>query len=115
MGDLPSTPPAPVAAAGPRPTRQRRALVALLFAGRDRHFTAEILHEEAGRTSESISLATIYNTLHRLSACGYLTKVVVSSRGTYFDTNIGDHHHFHLRGHGSAGGHALRASLRVGD
>ena len=37
--------------AGLRPTRQRMALAKLLFEGRDRHVTAEILHAEAKAAS----------------------------------------------------------------
>ena len=41
-----------------RPTRQRVALGRLLFAGDDRHVTAEMLHEEAVRVGQRVSLAT---------------------------------------------------------
>ena len=48
-----------------RPTRQRVALVRLLFEQGDRHVTAEQLHGEAVEAAVRVSLATVYNTLHQ--------------------------------------------------
>lgn len=81
-------------AAGLRPTRQRLALVRLLFEGGDRHVSAERLHDEASRAGVRVSLATVYNTLNQFTAAGLLREVVVESGRSYFDTNTGDHHHF---------------------
>ena len=77
-----------------RPTRQRLALARLLFEKGDRHVTAEQLHDEAGAASVSVSLATVYNTLHQFVAAGLLHEVVVDPGRSYFDTNTTDHHHF---------------------
>lgn len=87
--------------AGLRPTRQRLALGRLLFDGGDRHVTAEALHDEAQRAGVSVSLATVYNTLHQFTGAGLLREVVVDSARTYFDTNIDDHHHFFIERDGS--------------
>ena len=84
-----------VRAAGLRPTRQRLALARLLFAPGDRHVTAEQLHVEARRAGVSVSLATIYNTLHRFTQAGLLIQVVVDPGRYYFDTNTRHHHHFY--------------------
>jgi Fur family iron response transcriptional regulator len=81
-------------AVGLRPTRQRLALVRLLFEDGDRHVSAEQLHAEAQRVGVRVSLATIYNTLNQFTEAGLLREVVVDSGCSYFDTNIGDHHHF---------------------
>lgn len=80
--------------AGLRPTRQRLALARLLFEGADRHVTAEQLHAEARREDIPVSLATIYNTLNQFKKAGLLREVVVDSGRSWFDTNLGDHHHF---------------------
>lgn len=77
-----------------RPTRQRLALARLLFSGCDRHVTAEVLHGEALAQGVRVSLATIYNTLHQFTEASLLRQVVVDGARTYFDTNVGDHHHF---------------------
>ena len=81
--------------AGLRPTRQRLALAQLLFARGDRHVTAEGLHEEALSAGVPVSLATVYNTMHQFTSAGLLREVTVDGTRTYFDTNIGDHHHFY--------------------
>lgn len=86
--------------AGLRPTRQRLALGRLLFDGGDRHVTAEALHEEAQKAGVSVSLATVYNTLHQFTDAHLLREVVVDSSRTYFDTNISDHHHFFVENSG---------------
>jgi Fur family transcriptional regulator, iron response regulator len=80
--------------AGLRPTRQRLALAKLLFDGGDRHVTAEQLHGEACAASITVSLATVYNTLHQFTGAGLLREVVVEPGRSYFDTNIDNHHHF---------------------
>jgi Fur family iron response transcriptional regulator len=80
--------------AGLRPTRQRLALAELLFAGGNRHLSAENLHEEALINKVPVSLATIYNTLHQFTGAGLLREVAVDGSKTYFDTNVSDHHHF---------------------
>jgi len=77
-----------------RPTRQRLALARLLFESGDRHVTAEQLHGEATAAAVSVSLATVYNTLHQFVAAGLLREVVVEPGRSYFDNNVSDHHHF---------------------
>ncbi len=96
--------------AGLRPTRQRLALGRLLFEGGDHHLTAEHLHEQALSAGASVSLATVYNTLHQFTRAGLLREVVVDSSRTYFDTNVSDHHHFFHEEEGSLSdisGHAI--------
>lgn len=82
--------------AGLRPTRQRLSLAELLFAKGDRHVSAELLHEEAENVNVSVSLATVYNTLHQFTQAGLLREVAVEGTKTYFDTNVSDHYHFYL-------------------
>jgi len=86
--------------AGLRPTRQRVALAALLFGNGDRHVTAELLHEEAVRAGERVSLATVYNTLHQLERAGLLREIAIGGQRAYFDTNTSNHNHFFLEGEG---------------
>ena len=80
--------------AGLRPTRQRIALAKLLFERNDRHVTAEDLHKQAITVGISVSLATVYNTLHQFTQKDLLREVVVDPGRSYFDTNTDDHHHF---------------------
>lgn len=81
--------------AGLRPTRQRLALGELLFGQScDRHVTAERLYDEAIAAGLSVSLATVYNTLHQFTEAGLLREIAVDGARVYFDTNTADHHHF---------------------
>jgi len=86
--------------AGLRPTRQRVALAVLLFGSGDRHVTAEMLHEEAVRSGERVSLATVYNTLHQFQRAGLLREIAIGGQRAYFDTNISNHNHFFLETEG---------------
>ena len=86
--------------AGLRPTRQRLSLAWQLFSGRDRHVTAEQLHSESLGQGVSVSLATVYNTLHQFTAAGLLRELVVDAGRSYFDTNISAHHHLYFEDSG---------------
>jgi Fur family iron response transcriptional regulator len=86
--------------AGLRPTRQRVDLGRILFAKGHRHVTVEDLHAEATAAGFRVSLATVYNALHRFTEAGLLHEVALDNGRTYFDTNISDHHHFFVEGEG---------------
>lgn len=79
---------------GLRPTRQRVALCNLMFGAGDRHLSAEELHEEAQSKGDTVSLATVYNTLHQFTDAGLVRPLSAEGQRTYFDTNTSDHHHF---------------------
>ena len=81
---------------GLRQTKQRIKICKLLFDRKKTfHFTindiSKILKKE---TSNKISLATIYNTIHSFKKKGYLKEISVNKGKSYFDTNTSDHHHF---------------------
>ncbi|EPX79671.1 iron response transcriptional regulator IrrA [Salipiger mucosus] len=81
--------------AGLRPTRQRVALAALLVGdGQNRHVTAESLFAAVKDKGESVSLATVYNTLRAFCDAGLMQEVTVDGTRSYFDTNTHDHPHF---------------------
>mgnify|MGYP002176841076 CR=1 FL=1 len=86
--------------AGLRPTRQRLALGRLLFDGGDRHVTAEALHDEAQKAGVSVSLATVYNTLHQFKRAGLLRELAINGSKAYFDTNTSNHNHFFVEAEG---------------
>ncbi|MCB2094244.1 MAG: transcriptional repressor [Rhodobacteraceae bacterium] len=82
--------------AGLRPTRQRVALAALLIGdGKNRHVTAESLHAAASDAGESVSLATVYNTLNSFCTAGLIHEISVHGARSYFDTRLDDHPHFY--------------------
>ena len=81
---------------GLRPTKQRLIICKLLFDRKKTfHFTindiSKILKKE---TSDKISLATIYNTIHSFKKKGYLKEISINREKSYFDTNTSNHHHF---------------------
>lgn len=79
-----------------RPTRQRLALAELLVGdGRNRHVTAEGLHEAAHRHDAPVSLATVYNTLRAFCDAGLMHEVTVDGTRSYFDTRTDDHPHYY--------------------
>ena len=85
--------------AGLRPTRQRVTLARLLVGdGQHRHVTAESLFADVQRAGESVSLATVYNTLRAFCDAGLLQEVTVDGSKSYFDTNTHDHPHFFWEG-----------------
>ena len=81
---------------GLRKTRTRVALGSILFAKGNRHISAEMLFEEASQTGVSVSLATVYNTLHQFTEAGLLRQVAIDSSKSYFDTNNTEHQHYYL-------------------
>ncbi len=84
-----------LASGGLRPTRQRLALATLLVGdGQDRHVTAESLFEATRSNEDTVSLATVYNTLKAFSAAGLLREITVNGSKCYFDTRLDDHPHF---------------------
>lgn len=67
-----------LAGAGLRPTRQRVALATLLVGdGQHRHVTAESLFAAVCENGDSVSLATVYNTLRAFCDVGLLQEVTV--------------------------------------
>lgn len=81
---------------GLRPTRQRLALASLLVGdGQNRHVTAESLYAAAMETGDSVSLATVYNTLRAFCDAGIMQEITVDGSKSYFDTNMHDHPHFY--------------------
>ena len=81
---------------GLRPTKQRIKICKLLFDRKKTfHFTindiSKILKKE---TSNKISLATLYNTVHAFKKAGHLREVFINRDRSYFDTNVSSHHHF---------------------
>ena len=79
--------------AGLRPTAQRVALARVLFDGGDKHVSAESLFEDVAKSGLSVSLATVYNTLHQFKAAGLLRELAIEGDRSYYDTNTSNHFH----------------------
>jgi Fur family iron response transcriptional regulator len=83
--------------AGVRPTRQRLAIGSLLWAQPGtQHVEAAMLHADIAASGARISLATIYNTLREFERLGLVRRIAVASERIWFDTDTGNHQHFHI-------------------
>ena len=82
---------------GLRPTKQRIKICEVLFnPEKTFHFSINDLSNIINnKSSQKISLATIYNTVHAFKEKGYLKQIPLNSNQAYFDTNVSDHHHFY--------------------
>ena len=77
---------------GLRATPQRRAIVdAVRLAGG--HVTAEEVYERVRVELPTLSLKTVYETLHSLVAAGEVSELALGGRPALFDTTIQAHHH----------------------
>ena len=81
---------------GLSPTKQRIKICKLLFDRKKTfHFTINDISKTLKKeTSDKISLATIYNTIHSFKKKGYLKEISLNREKSYFDTNTSNHHHF---------------------
>ena len=84
-------------AAGVRPTRQRLELGRLLLQSGDRHFTAEMIYDEARTMRYPPSLGTIYNTLNEFARCGLLRQIAIYDAKLWYDTKTGKQIGFQAR------------------
>ena len=82
---------------GLRPTKQRILIAKKLFEREKTfHFTVETLNKEINhKSSEKVSLATIYNTVEAFTKAGHIKEILTSRTKSYFDTNMQSHHHFY--------------------
>lgn len=79
-----------------RPTKQRICLAKLLVGdGENRHVTAESLYAAASKHGDSVSLATVYNTLRAFCDAGLMSEIAVEGHTSYFDTRTDEHPHYY--------------------
>lgn len=78
---------------GLRDTPQRRHVYDLLLSKRD-HPTATEVFQRAKKAMPTISLATVYNSLEALVACGLAKQVHVDREPTRYCPNLEEHGHF---------------------
>ncbi len=79
-------------AVGRKMTAQRQCIFRVLQ-GDETHPSAETVHAAAVLEMETISLKTVYQTLHDLSDLGEITTLDVGTGSTRFDPNVDDPHH----------------------
>src|SRR6478609_4941029 len=79
---------------GLRVTPQRQAIFRLLH-GNDRHPTVEALYDAARVEMPTISLKTVYQTVHDLEAMGEVSLLDLGTGSVRVDPNV-EHRHHHL-------------------
>jgi len=79
-------------ASGRKVTPQRQSIFRAL-GGSTVHPTAELVYEVVSAEMPTISLRTVYQTLHDLEAMGELHSIDVGTGSTRFDPNLEPHHH----------------------
>lgn len=57
------------------------------------HPTAEAVHAHIVEDMPSVSLRTVYATLHELAEMGELHQIELGTGSARFDPNVSDHHH----------------------
>ncbi len=84
---------------GMRSTRQRLIVGRWLWPdGQLRHVEAGQLHLSIRDAGETVSLATVYNTLRDFERAGLIRRIAVASDRIWYDTELGNHRHFHVAG-----------------
>lgn len=79
-------------AGGRKVTAQRQCIFRVLQNDVS-HPTAESVHAEARREVETISLKTVYQTLHELAALGAIDVLDLGTGTARFDPNVEEPHH----------------------
>ena len=79
---------------GPRPTRQRRAVAAIL-AGCTEFRTAQQVHESLRAAGDNVGLSTVYRALQAMADAGEI-DVLRSDAGEAAYRRCSDSHHHHL-------------------
>ena len=74
------------------PTAQRIEIACLLFA-RKQHLSAEQIWISVNRSSETVSKATVYNTLGLFVRKGLIQQVLIAPERVFYDSNLEPHHH----------------------
>jgi Fe2+ or Zn2+ uptake regulation protein len=101
-------------ASGRKVTAQRQCIFRVLH-GDDTHPTAEAVHEAARRRIGTISLKTVYQTLHELADLGEIAVLDLGTGTARFDPNVDlGHHHLVCRSCGKVRDlHADFSAVRV--
>lgn len=75
------------------PTKQRVIITRLIFE-KATHLSAEEVYQLLQRSGQSVSKATVYNTLGVLAKNGIIREVIADPARVVYDPNTAPHHHF---------------------
>ncbi len=76
-----------------QPTSQRKLITRLLFT-RCTHLSADEVFRLINTNDQSVSKATVYNTLGLLAEKGVVREVIADPTRIFYDPNTEPHHHF---------------------
>ena len=79
---------------GLKPTQQR-VVVAEVLMSQPTHLSAEQILSALRGAGETISKATVYNTLNALVGCGLIRQIHLDPTRSVYDSTRANHHHFH--------------------
>lgn len=79
---------------GISPTPQRLEIAAALLS-KPQHLSAEQVLQLVNQTSNTVSKATVYNTLGLFARKGLVREVIVDPNKVFYDSNTEHHHHFY--------------------
>jgi Fe2+ or Zn2+ uptake regulation protein len=79
-------------ARGLKVTPQRQSVFRAMY-GNQQHPTADAVHARVVREMPTVSLRTVYTTLHDLAAMGEIGELELGTGSTRFDPNVTAHHH----------------------
>ncbi|HYA86071.1 MAG TPA: transcriptional repressor [Nitrospirota bacterium] len=74
-------------------TPQRLAILEYLE-GNKSHPSAEDIYRVVSKKHQSMSFATVYNTLHTLTQAGSLRELTIDPERRRYDPDTSGHHHF---------------------
>lgn len=79
---------------GITPTQQR-IVIAQELLSKPQHLSADQVLQRVNTHSNTVSKATVYNTLGLFSEKGLIREVIVDSTKVFYDSNTKPHHHFY--------------------
>ncbi|NOZ53062.1 MAG: transcriptional repressor [Gammaproteobacteria bacterium] len=79
---------------GITPTQQR-ILIAQELLSKPQHLSADQVLHRVNNQTNTVSKATVYNTLGLFSEKGLIKEVIVDSSKVFYDSNTAPHHHFY--------------------
>ena len=79
---------------GITPTQQR-ILIAQEMLCKHQHLSADQVLQRVNAHSNTVSKATVYNTLGLFTDKGLIKEVIVDSSKVFYDSNTKPHHHFY--------------------
>jgi len=95
-----------------RQSPQRNLVLEVVRSTMD-HPTADWVHRQARRRLPSISLATVYRNLTRLSAEGLIREIHAGGHPARFDGNTGRHYHIRCLGCGRVNDLPMSVDTRI--